>query len=321
MLFATMRLFFVKRVLTLLATLMGASLVVFGVLEILPGNAAQMLMGPDADPDAVRELATRLGLDQPAVTRYGHWIGGLLTGDMGTSHAYSSPVLELIQERLALTVPLALMAMVLTAALALSAGLYAAARHNRAGDVGIMALTQIGIAIPNFWFAILLILFFSVYLNWLPAGGFPGWEDGFWPALQSLILPAISLAVVQAAILARITRSAVLDVLREDFVRTARAKGLTQRAALLRHVLRNALIPVVTIMGLQFANLLAGTIVVENVFYLPGLGRLIFQSIANRDLVVVRNCVMLLAAMVVIVNFVVDVLYAVIDPRVKAGDI
>ena len=321
MLFATMRLFFVKRVLTLLATLMGASLVVFGVLEILPGNAAQILMGPDADPEAVRELATRLGLDQPAVTRYGHWIGGLLTGDMGTSHAYSSPVLELIQERLALTVPLALMAMVLTAALALSAGLYAAARHNRAGDVGIMALTQIGIAIPNFWFAILLILFFSVHLNWLPAGGFPGWEDGFWPALQSLILPAISLAVVQAAILARITRSAVLDVLREDFVRTARAKGLTQRAALLRHVLRNALIPVVTIMGLQFANLLAGTIVVENVFYLPGLGRLIFQSIANRDLVVVRNCVMLLAAMVVIVNFVVDVLYAVIDPRVKAGDI
>ena len=321
MLSANMRLFILKRVITLLATLVGASLVVFLVLEILPGNAAQMLMGPDADPEAVVELATRLGLDQPAMVRYGHWVGGLLTGDLGTSYAYSSPVLELIQERLALTVPLALMAMILTTVLAISAGLYAASRHNRAGDVGIMGLTQIGIAIPNFWFAILLILLFSVHLNWFSAGGFPGWDDGFWPAFQSLVLPAISLAVVQAAILARITRSAVLEVLREDFVRTARSKGLTQRAALWRHVLRNAMIPVITVMGLQFANLLAGTIVVENVFYLPGLGRLIFQSIANRDLIVVRNCVMLLAAMVVIVNFVVDVLYAVIDPRVKASDI
>jgi peptide/nickel transport system permease protein len=321
MLSANMSLFFLKRVLTLLATLVGASMVVFLVLEVLPGNAAQILLGPDADPEAVLALGKQLGLDQPATHRYFHWVGGLLSGDLGISYAYSSPVLELIQERLALTIPLALMAMVLTTVMAISAGLYAAARHNRAGDVGIMGLTQIGIAIPNFWFAILLILFFSVHLNWFSAGGFPGWEDGFWPAFQSLVLPAVSLAVVQAAILARITRSAVLEVLREDFVRTARAKGLTQRAALWRHVLRNAMIPVVTVMGLQFANLLAGTIVVENVFYLPGLGRLIFQSIANRDLIVVRNCVMMLAAMVVIVNFVVDVLYAMIDPRVKAGDI
>ena len=209
--------------------------------------------------------------------------------------------------------------------LALAAGVYAAARHNKLGDVGVMGLAQIGIAIPNFWFAILLILLFSVKLQWFSAGGFPGWTEdaGGSPleALKALLLPAIALAVVQAAILARITRSAVLEVLREDFVRTARAKGLTQRAALWGHVLRNAMIPVVTVMGLQFANLLAGTIVVENVFYLPGLGRLIFQSISNRDLIVVRNCVMLLAAMVVIVNFVVDILYAVIDPRVKASDI
>ena len=321
MLSANMSLFILKRVLTLLATLLGASLVVFLVLEILPGNAAQILLGPDADPEAVLALGKQLGLDQPAIHRYFHWVGGMLSGDLGNSYAYSSPVLELIQERLALTVPLALMAMILTSVMAISAGLYAAARHNRAGDVGIMGLTQLGIAIPNFWFAILLILLFSVRLNWFSAGGFSGWEDGFWPAFQSLVLPAVSLAVVQAAILARITRSAVLEVLREDFVRTARSKGLTRRATLWRHVLRNAMIPVVTVMGLQFANLLAGTIVVENVFYLPGLGRLIFQSIANRDLIVVRNCVMLLAAMVVIVNFVVDVLYAVLDPRVKASDI
>lgn len=320
-----MRLFLLKRFATLVATLVGASAVVFLVLEILPGNAAQTLLGPDAAPEAVAALATKLGLDQPAWQRYLHWVSGLLTGDLGESYAYSTPVLDLVLERLALTVPLALLAMALATALALSAGVYAASRHNRLGDVGVMGLAQVGIAIPNFWFAILLILLFSVKLQWFSAGGFPGWSEdaggGLWPALHALLLPALSLAVVQAAILARITRSAVLEVMREDFVRTARAKGLSGRATLWGHVLRNALIPVVTVMGLQFANLLTGTIVIENVFYLPGLGRLIFQSIANRDLIVVRNCVMLLAAMVVAVNFVVDLLYAVIDPRVQPSDV
>jgi peptide/nickel transport system permease protein len=248
-------------------------------------------------------------------------VQGMLTGELGDSYAYSSPVVEIVLERLAVTVPLAFLAMALTTVLALSVGIYAAARHNRLGDVGLMAVTQVGIAIPNFWFAILLILLFSVKLQWFSAGGFPGWSEDPLGSLQSLLLPALSLAVVQAAILARITRSAVLEVMREDFVRTARAKGLSQRATLWGHVLRNAMIPVITVMGLQAAELLAGTIVVENVFYLPGLGRLIFQSISNRDLIVVRNCVMLLATMVVVVNFIVDVLYAVIDPRVKASDI
>ncbi len=316
-----MGLFLVKRLITLLATLAGTSVVVFLVLEVLPGNAAQILMGPDASPEAVTALATKLGLDQPALVRYFDWIGGLLTGNLGLSYAYSSPVSELVLERLALTVPLAILAMSFTIVLALSAGVYAAARHNKLGDVGLMGLSQVGIAIPNFWFAILLILLFSVQLKWFSAGGFPGWEDGWLDALRALMLPALSLAVVQAAILARITRSAVLEVLREDFVRTARAKGASQRRVLWGHVLRNAMVPVITVMGLQFAELLAGTIVVESVFYLPGLGRLIFQSIANRDLIVVRNCVMLLAAMVVIVNFLVDLLYAAIDPRVKASDI
>jgi peptide/nickel transport system permease protein len=316
-----MSLFFFKRLTTLLATLIGTSIVVFLVLEILPGNAAQVLMGPDASPEAIAALAHKLGIDRPAFARYWEWVGGLVTGDLGLSYAYSSPVGEQVLERLTLTVPLALMAMTFTTVLALVAGIYAAARHNKPGDVGIMALTQVGIAIPNFWFAILLILLFSVHLKWFSAGGFPGWDDGIVAGVRALLLPALSLAVVQSAILARITRSAVLEVLREDFVRTARAKGVSRRGTLWRHVLRNAMIPVITIMGLQFAELLAGTIVVDSVFYLPGLGRLIFQSISNRDLIVVRNCVMLLAAMVVIVNFVVDVLYAVIDPRVKASDI
>jgi peptide/nickel transport system permease protein len=316
-----MGLFLLKRLATFVATLAATSIVVFLVLEILPGDAAQMMMGPDASPDAVRALAAKLGLDRPPLERYLDWVGGMLTGNLGLSYSYSSPVAELIGERLQVTVPLAVMAMLLTTVLALCAGVYAASRHNRIGDVGLMGLSQLGIAIPNFWFAILLILLFSVHLRWFSAGGFPGWDEGAWPAFKSLLLPALSLAVVQSAILSRITRSAVLEVLREDFVRTARAKGLTQRAAMWRHVLRNAMIPVLTIMGLQFAELLAGTIVVENVFYLPGLGRLIFQSISNRDLIVVRNCVMLLAAMVVVVNFVVDLLYAAIDPRIKASDV
>jgi peptide/nickel transport system permease protein len=316
-----MSFFLFKRLLTLLATLLAASVVVFWVLEVLPGNAAQMLMGPDAAPEAVQALADKLGVTAPPLARYGSWIRGLLVGDMGDSYAYSTPVATLILERLSLTVPLALLAMLLTTAIALVVGIFAASRHNQLGDVGMMSLAQIGIAIPNFWLAIVLILVFSVGLHWFSAGGFPGWADAPWAAFQALLLPALALAAVQAAILARITRSAVLEVLREDFVRTARAKGLSPRAMLWGHVLRNAMIPIITVMGLQFSELLAGTIVVENVFYLPGLGRLIFQSISNRDLIVVRNCVMLLATMVIVVNFVVDVLYAVIDPRVQASDV
>ena len=216
-----------------------------------------------------------------------------------------------------MTVPLAAIAMAITTLASLALGLYAASRHNRPGDVAVMALTQLGIAVPSFWFAILLVWLFAVKLHWFSAGGFPGWDEGWWPAFKALILPAVALAAVQAAILARITRSAVLDVLREDFVRTARAKGLSARQTLWRHVLRNAFVPVLTVMGLQFANLIAGTVVIENVFSLPGLGRLVFQAIANRDLLIVRNVVMLLAAAVIVINFVVDVLYAVIDPRLR----
>ena len=313
--------FLAKRFASFVLTLLAASVVIFTVLDVLPGNAAEVMLGESATPESLAALTAKLGLDRPPLVRYVDWMKGLATGELGISTAYDTPITQLIGERLRVTVPLALLAMALTTALAFSLGLFAAARHGRAGDVGIMAVSQVGIAIPNFWFAILLILVFSVKLRWFSAGGFPGWsaEDGGGavPALRALVLPAVALAVVQAAILARIVRSAVLEVLREDFVRTARAKGLSQRAVLWKHVLRNAFVPVLTVMGLQFANLLTGTIVVEQVFSLPGLGRLIFQAIANRDLVVVRNVVMLLAAAVIVINFVVDVLYAVIDPRLK----
>ncbi len=302
-----------------MATLLVASIVIFAALDILPGNAAEVMLGDTATPETLNALSKKLGLDRPPLQRYASWMKGLASGDLGNSISYDTPITELVVERLAVTVPLAVMAMLLTTVLALSLGLYAASRHNRVGDLSVMVASQLGIAIPNFWFAILLILLFAVKLQWFSAGGFTGWIEDPWESFMSLVLPAVALAVVQAAILTRITRSAVLDVLREDFVRTARAKGLSQRAVLWRHVLRNAFVPVLTVMGLQFANLLTGTIVIENVFSLPGLGRLVFQAIANRDLGVVRNVVMLLAASVIAINFVVDVLYAVVDPRLKAG--
>ena len=316
-----MSLFITKRFATFIATLFGASVVVFFMLEILPGDPAYAILGVDADPSAYQALREELGLDEPAFHRYFSWISGVLIGDFGVSYTYSVPVSDLIVERLALTVPLAVLAMAMTVIVAIGLGLYAAAHHNKVGDWGVMLFSQLGIAVPNFWFGILLILLFSVYLGWFSSGGFPGWDTGVWPALKALLLPAVALATVQAAILARVTRSSVLETIGEDYVRTARSKGLTRAATLWRHVLRNALIPVVTIMGLQFANLLAGTIVIENVFFLPGLGRLVFQAIANRDLVVVKNVVLMLAAMVVVVNFVIDIAYAIIDPRLRRCDV
>jgi peptide/nickel transport system permease protein len=310
-----------RRLTAFALTLAAASVLVFAVLELLPGNAAEVILGDTATPESLAALQARLGLDRPPLVRYTDWVGGLLRGQSARSISYDTPTAELIAERLRVTLPLAVLAMGLTVVLALTLGVYAASRHNRLGDVGVMAASQLGIAIPNFWFAILLILVFAVQLQWVGAGGFPGWTEdeggGLWEGLRSLILPAIALALVQAAILARVTRSAVLEVMREDYVRTARAKGLSRRQALWRHVLRNAMIPVLTVSGLQFANLITGTIVVENVFVLPGIGRLVFQAISNRDLLVVRDVVMLLAAVVVLVNFVVDVLYAVVDPRLR----
>lgn len=316
-----MSVFFVKRFLTLLATLAGASIVIFIVMEILPGDPALVILGVEASDEAIMILTKELGLDRPPVERYFSWISGIFHGDLGTSYAYQVPVWELVEGALKITIPLAIMSMILSVTLALVIGLYAAANHNKASDVSLMGVSQLGISVPNFWLAILLILYFAVNLRWFPAGGFPGWEEGFWVCIRALLLPAVALATVQGAILARITRSSVLDVFREDYVRTARAKGLSQRATLWLHVLRNALIPVITVMGLQFANLLAGTVVIENVFFMPGLGSTVLKAINNRDTIVVENVVLMLAGMVVATNFVVDSLYAVIDPRLKAHDI
>jgi peptide/nickel transport system permease protein len=314
-----MTLLLARRFLGLLATLLAASVIVFVVMEVLPGDPAAVMLGVGAGEESLGALRRELGLDRPPVERYLLWLAALAQGDLGLSHTYRVPVLDLVSERVAVTFPLALIAMALTVAIAVPAGVLAASARNRAGDIAISAVAQIGIAIPHFWFAMLLIIVFAVVLPWLPAGGFPGWDAGLRPALAALVLPAVALALPQAAILTRVTRSSMLDTIGEDYVRTARAKGLTRRAALWRHALANALIPVVTIMGLQFSFLISGTIIIENVFHLPGLGRLLFQAIAQRDLIVVREIVLLLAVAVVAVNFLVDLAYLVLDPRLRRG--
>jgi len=279
-----------------------------------------LMLGIHAEPETLAALRSEMGLDRPVLIRYTSWVASLFQGDLGTSYTYDVPVLELITQRLSLSFPLAILAIFLSTLIAIPLGIIAASNHTKPLDYGVMLFSQIGIAIPNFWFALLLIILFAVKLQFLPAGGFAGWDAGIVPALLSLLLPTIALALPQAAILARVTRSSLLEVLKEDYIRTARAKGGKRVRILWQHALRNALIPVVTIMGLQFSFLLAGTIIIENVFYLPGIGRLIFQAIAQRDLIVVKNLIILLAASVIIINFIVDVLYAVIDPRLRGSN-
>ncbi|MGP2492834.1 ABC transporter permease [Mesorhizobium sp. PUT5] len=308
-----------KRLVTAIVTLALASVVVFAVLEVVPGDPARLMLGMNASAGQVEQLRSQMGLNDPLLLRYLHWAGGILRLDFGRSYTYSVPVIDLVRERVMVSLPLALIALALSTAIALPVGIYSASRHGRMGDALAMSAAQFGVAVPNFWFALLLVYLFAVWLRWVPAGGFPGWSAGAGPALKALVLPAVALALPQAAILARVTRSALVEVLSEDFIRTARAKGLPWRAVLWRHALRNALIPVVTIMGLQFAFLLAGTVIIENVFYLPGLGRLVFQAITQRDLIVVESVVMLLVASVIAVNLIVDLSYALVDPRLRRG--
>ena len=306
-----------RRVVSLAVSLLVASVVIFLALEVVPGDPAAYMLGINAQEDTLAALRAELGLDQSRVERYLSWVGGMVQGDFGTSYTYRTPVAEMIGDRLWVSLPLAIYALVLSTLIAFPAGIWAASRRGSVVDWGVMGVTQLGVAIPNFWFAMLMVLVFAINLQWFSAGGFAGWENGLFAGLKSLTLPAVALALPQASILARVMRSALLDTLGEDFIRTARAKGLTRGQALRRHAVRNAMIPVLTIIGLQFSFLLAGVIIIENVFFLPGLGRLVFQAISARDLIVVESVVMFLVFAVVMVNVVVDLTYAWVDPRLR----
>jgi peptide/nickel transport system permease protein len=301
----------------LIASLWLASVLVFTVVNVLPGDVAAIMLGTNATPESIETLRRQLGLDRPAWLRYLDWIGGLLRGDLGTSALSRAEVGPLIVEKLAVSASLALFSAVVALALAVPLGVAAGVHYRRFAGAAISAVSLGGIAVPAFWAGLLLVTLFAIQLRWFPAGGFVPWTDNPLGALRSLVLPALALGLVQGAVLTRYVRSAVVDVQREDFIRTARAKGLTRWDALRRHGFRYAAIPVVTILGIQLTSLLVGAIVIENVFVLPGLGRLLFQSVGNRDLIVVMDVVLLITAVVLIVNFLVDVSYHLLDPRIR----
>ena len=314
-----MQRYVVRRVGALAVTLFFVSLLVFVVVRVLPGDPALIILGLEANADSVARVRQALGLDQPVPVQYVQWVGHALRGDLGRSIQYDLPVGALILSRLNVTLPLTLLAAAFMIAAAIPLGVFAATRHRRWGDYLTMTLSQLGVAVPGFWAGLLLILLFSVRLGWVQSGGFDGWGEGFWRGLRSLLLPAIALGLFQFAVLARTTRSAVLEVLREEYVKTARAKGVAERVVLFRHALRNALIPIVTVAGVQLGQLLAGSIILESVFYLPGLGRLTLAAISARDLPVVQGVVLFVASMIVTVNAAVDILYGILDPRIRYG--
>ena len=251
-----------SRLASLAASLVAASLVIFAVIEIIPGDPAAFMLGLNASDETVAALRRELGLTDDIVSRYFAWVGGMLTGDFGVSYTYRVPVTELVGDRIMISLPLALYALTLSTVIAFPVGLIAAAKRGGVADFGIMGVTQLGIALPNFWFAMLLVVFFAIGLKWFSAGGFPGWEVGFFSGMKALTLPAVALALPQASILSRVMRSALIETLSQEYIRTAMAKGLTRRQAVIRHALRNALIPVLTIIGLQFSFLLAGAIII-----------------------------------------------------------
>ncbi|WP_160010854.1 ABC transporter permease [Rhizobium sp. 18055] len=306
-----------RRLAGLAITLVVVSLLIFAVMDMLPGDPASIMLGTSASPETLAALRHELGLDQPLLLRYGQWLAGVFSGDLGKSYTYGVPVAGLIVERLAVTLPLALIAIALSIAIAIPLGVLAASRRGGVFDVIASVFSQISIAVPAFWVALLLIILFSTTLGLMPAGGFPGWSAGIWPSIKALLMPAVALALPQAGVLTRVTRSAVLDTMHEDFTRTARAKGLSESTVLWRHSVPNALVPILTILGLQFTFLVAGAVLVENVFNLPGLGKLAYQALSQRDIVVMQDVVLFFAALVIIMNFIVDLSYLAIDPRLR----
>ena len=309
----------VRRLAGLLATLLVVSLLIFTLMDLMPGDPASIMLGTSASPDTIAAMRHQLGLDLPLALRYGHWLAGIVTGDLGQSYTYGVPVAGLIAERLTVTLPLALIAVLLSLAFAIPLGALAASHRGGPLDRLASVVSQIGVAVPAFWVSLLLIMLFSTTLGLMPSGGFPGWDAGFWAAIEALLMPAVALALPQAGVLTRVTRAAVLSTIHEDFIRTARAKGLSARAVLWRHAMPNALIPILTVLGLQATFLVAGAVLVENVFNLPGLGRLAFQALSQRDLIVMQDVVLFFTALVIIINFIVDLAYLAIDPRLRRG--
>lgn len=307
----------INRAIQFALSLLVASVVIFALMSLLPGNAAQVALGTNATPEAVAMLEAQYGLDRPPVIRYFDWMGGMLTGDFGTSYVTGAEITPVIVDSVQVTAILVIAAIAVSILIAVPLGTFAALEQRNWIGVTISAISQVGIAIPNFLAAIILVIIFSLTLGWFPSQGWMAPIEGLGGFLLRLVLPVVSLALVQASILTRYVRSAVLDVMREDYIRTARAKGLTKTKALFAHGLRNAAIPVITVAGVQLATLLVGAVIIEQIFVLPGIGSELVRAVANRDLVAVQGIVMVLVLLVLIINLIVDILVPVVDPRIR----
>ena len=306
-----------RRLPSLLLTLLLISLATFVVVQVMPGDPAQLILGTEAPPEALADLRAQLGLDRPLPLQYLSWLSGVLRGNLGVSLRHGRPVATLIAERLPVTLSLAILSLALAVILAVPLGVLAAIRQHSALDYGVLVFAQAGLALPSFWIGILLILLFALSLRWLPSSGYVPWAENPLAALRSLTMPVLALGLPVAGVLARLVRASVLEELARDHIRTARAKGLSETQVIVRHVLRNALIPTVTLLGLQLGFLLGGSIVVEQVFALPGLGRLVLFAINNRDLPLIQALVLFIAVLVVGINFLVDMAYTWLDPRIS----
>jgi peptide/nickel transport system permease protein len=309
--------YLLRRLTSALISILLAAVLVFAALLAIPGDPAEIILGLNASPQALAALRDQLGLNVPPVPRFMNWLDGVIRGDFGDSLNYRRPVSELLVGRLQVSIPLALAAMAIACLIALPLGTITALRQGTWLDPLVVGLAQVGAAIPSFWLGLMLILLFSVQLGWLPAGGYVPWERSPWGAVRSLILPAFALGLGQAAVITRMTRASMLDVLRQDYIRTASAKGLPRHRVVLVHTLRNALVTIVTIVGLSMAQLLVGAIVIEQVFALPGLGRLALTAIGTRDFPLLQAEVLFYASAIIGLSFVVDVLYGILDPRIR----
>lgn len=309
--------FLAKRLLQLIPTLFFVSLLIFGLQQLLPGDPALAMAGEERDPQVLEQIRRQYRLDQPFHIQYVYWVAGVLSGNLGESMRLKEPVLTLILQKFPVTLQLALMAIVISLAIGLTAGVISAVRRNTRIDYAVNVLALAGISTPNFWLGILLIFLFSVYLGWLPASGYVSPFEDFWLSLKTTILPAFVLGNSFAAVLMRHTRSAMLQAMTSDYVRTARAKGLSERVVVLKHAMRNALTPVITLGALELGTLLSGAVLTEQVFSIPGFGKLIVDSVFNRDYAVVQGVILITATLYILLNLAADVLYILVNPRLR----
>ena len=309
--------FAIRRILTGFITVLAVSLLSFFVFNALPGNPAEVILGLDADQSAIDNLERELNLDKPVVLRYFFWIGNLFKGDLGQSTGYKKPVTEVIISSLPPTISITLLSVLLTTLISFPLGIISARKHNKFLDYLITSVSQIGLIIPGFWLGILFLLVFSVRFNLLPSGGYVPMKTDVIEWLKSVILPALSLAIISSSVLIRMIRSSIIEIMNEDYARTATGKGVSQRRVFNKHILKNAMIPVLSIFGLQVASILAGTIIIESVFSIPGMGRLLLYSVQRRDLPVVQGVVIWIAVITILINFIMDMVHMAIDPRIR----